>query len=454
MDAIQNTEQLKVSLGYRQILLITLPITLALLVPQLNFITNNIFVGRLGITELGNAGITGVYYLIVAVVGNGLNNGLQSLIARKVGEGDIKTVPVIFAQGVRIAMQFALGGILFTWLLAPICLRAFIPAENLAPITGFLKIRVMGLPFLYAFQLCNAFLLGTLNSRYLMIGTITEAVFNILLDYLFIFGHWGLPAMGFNGAAFASVIAEVIGLIVVLVVIHRRGLKKQFSLFTSFAYNKVQSAAMLTRSVPLVLQYLISLITWLIFFILIASYTDGDKAISNVMRNVFGVSGIFIWAFASCANTMVSNLIGQGKEELVLKALYRISLLSLCSSVLMGTLLNLFPEAFFHLFGESEAFVQQGIPVMRMVSAGMLCMSITAVWLNGLTGTGKTRINLLAEFAGITVYIIYTFIIMKVYRVPLAMAWSNELVYWITMIAIAYPYLRGSKWRTGGKVST
>ncbi len=425
-----------------------MPITLSLFVPQLNFITNNIFIGQLGITELGNAGITGVYYLIVAVIGNGLNNGLQSLIARKTGEGNLAAIPVVFAQGIRIALQFAAGGILFTWLIAPYCLGAFIAPENLNPIVGFLKIRVLGLPFLYLFQLCNAFLLGTLNSRYLMIGTIVEAGFNILLDYLLIFGHWGFPALGFEGAAWASAIAEVLGLVTVLGVIYLLRLKKQFSLFTSFAYNKVQSGEMMTRSVPLVLQYLISLITWLIFFVLIASYPDSDKAISNVMRNVFGVSGIFVWAFGSCANTMVSNLMGQRKEDLVIPALWRITLLSFISAVIMGTLLNLFPGAFFHLFGESKEFIEEGIPVMRMVSCGMLFMSVTVIWLNGLTGTGKTKINLLAEVFAITAYIIYTFIIMKVYHAGVAVAWSNELIYWTTILGIAYPYLRSGKWRT------
>ena len=63
-----------------------LPISLALLVPQINFITNNIFLSSLGEKELASAGITGVYYLIFAVIGNGLNNGLQALIARRAGK--------------------------------------------------------------------------------------------------------------------------------------------------------------------------------------------------------------------------------------------------------------------------------------------------------------------------------------------------------------------------------
>ena len=57
-----------------------LPISLAILVPQINFITNNIFLGHLDENgeALSTAGITGVYYQLYAVDGQGLNNGLPA----------------------------------------------------------------------------------------------------------------------------------------------------------------------------------------------------------------------------------------------------------------------------------------------------------------------------------------------------------------------------------------
>jgi multidrug resistance protein, MATE family len=450
MDAAINSDGLKVGTGYRQILKIALPVSIALIVPQLNFITNNIFIGQLGVKELGNAGITGVFYLILSVIGMGFNNGLQSLISRSAGSGDTAAISSFFSQGLRMVAQFALGAIIFTWFLAPLCLRPFIAAENITPITHFLKIRVMGLPFLFAFQLCNAFLVGTLNSRYLMIGTIIEAGLNILLDYLLIFGHWGLPAMGFNGAALASAIAEALGLLAVLVVIYRLKLKQRFDLFRSFRFQKLLSRKLLKVSIPLVIQYFISLVTWLIFFLMIESYGDVDKAISNVMRNVFGFTGIFAWAFASTSNTMVANLIGQGLQHKVIPTINRIALLSACATVSMALLLNFFPHVFFSLFGEDQVFIERAIPVMRMVTFAMLCMSLSTTWLNGLTGTGKTNINLLTEIVGISLYIGYTFITMKVYHVSLAMAWSNELVYWSSMLIIAFLYMRSGRWKKMG----
>ena len=73
--------------------------------------------------------------------------------------------------------------------------------------------------------------------------------------------------------------------------------------------------------------------------------------------------------------------------------------MGLCA--MMVLLLNLFPEVFFRLFGQDESFVREGIPVIRTVSLGMIFMSIANIWLNGVTGTGKTRVNLLIEIIAI-----------------------------------------------------
>ena len=449
MAGITTTNNnLKVHISNRQILSIALPITFALIVPQINFITNNIFLGRLGEKELGNAGITGVYYLIVALIGNGLNNALQSLISRSAGENNIDGISKLLSQGIRISLQFALGGILFTWFIAPLCLKPFIHPNNFEQEMNFLRIRVFGLPFLYLFQMGNAFLVGTLHSRYLMIGFIIEALANILFDYTFIFGNFNMPRLGFNGAAYASVLAEAVGLGTVLLVIYFKGLKKRFHLFKSFAYDKIATQSILKISAPLVMQYIISLTTWLIFFLMIEEqYTERDKAISNVMRNIFGVTGIFVWAFASTSNTMVSNLIGQGKKEKVLYAIKRIMLLSFFSSLMMATLLNIFPGMFLNMFSSRQSFTQSAIPVMRIVSVGMLFMSIAAVWLNALTGTGQTKINLIVEIMAIIIYCLYNYIIMKVFNLPINWAWGNEMVYWTVIFSVSFYYLRYGNWK-------
>jgi putative MATE family efflux protein len=448
MESTTLINDLRVKVNNRQILSIALPITLAILIPQLNMLTNSIFLGQLNKEALGNAGITGVFYLIFAIAGNGLNNALQTVFSKYAGSGESKLFKTILTQGIRISIQFAFVCILFTWLIAPFIMKEVADPAAYPQEMSFLKIRIFGLPFLYLFQMGNAFLVATLNSRYLMIGFITEAFVNILFDYLLIFGKFGFPQMGFNGAAVASVIAEFLGMVVVYTVLVKTGLKNKYGLLKNFTFDPKTSKEVFKVSVPLVLQYIISITTWLIFFLLIESKGILAKSISNVMRNVFGLAGVFVWALASTSNAMVSNLVGQKREDLVMEAIKKISYWSLGLCAFMCLMLNLFPELFFRLFGQDETFVQAGIPVVRIVTLGMLLMSIANIWLNGVTGTGKTKVNLVIEIIAITLYLIYTWIFMKVHYISLTMAWSNEFIYWSSIFTMAFLYMKSGKWKT------
>lgn len=450
MEASLPIKDLKVQVNNRQILSIALPITLAILIPQINMLTNSIFLGQLGTRELGNAGITGVFYLIFAVAGHGLNNGVQSVFSNHAGADNHNAFKHILAQAIRVSVQFAILGILITWFLGPIIFRAVASADSYPEEMSFLKIRILGLPFLYLFQMGNAFLVASLNSRYLMIGFIAEALTNILLDFLLIKGRFGMPALGFNGAAIASVVAEAVGFFTMLLVLYKTGLKKEYGLLSTFQYDKGMTKSIIKVAGPLMLQFIISVTTWLVFFLLIeARHNEIDKAISNTMRNVFGLVGVFVWAFAGTCNTMVSNLIGQQREDKVIEAITRIMCWSMGLCALMCLLINVFPTVFFGLFGQGEDFIEQGIPVLRVVSVGMLLMSVANIWLNGVTGTGKTRVNLILEIVAISIYLLYTWFFVKLHFISLSMAWSNELVYWTSIFLMSFLFLKSGKWKSG-----
>ncbi len=440
--------QLQLTSGYRQILMMALPISLAMLVPQINFITNNIFLGALGEQELASAGITGVYYLIFAVIGNGLNNGLQALIARRAGQNLPKEIGRLFFNGVWVALSIAGLGIGATYLLAPTVLRMFIHDPLIAnQVIDFLLIRIWGLPFLYLYVMRNALLVGTNQTRFLVWGTLAEAIVNIVLDYGMIFGHYGLPAIGFNGAAYASIIAEASGLFVIYAVIHFKGINKSFSLFEQTKIDISIVKLILTMSAPLILQFAISIMSWEYFYILVEHHGPRALAISNTMRNIFGLFGIFCWAFASTTNTMVSNLIGQGKNEEVMPLIKRVVKLSLGISLFIFLILNLVPEFFLSFYSQGNGFVAEAIPIVRIVSIALLMMSVGTIWLNAVTGTGNTRVNLLIEFITILIYCVYVFFVLERWNLSLAWGWGSEWVYWISMFSMAFFYMRSGKWR-------
>ena len=440
--------QLKVETTYRQILGMALPISMAMLVPQINFITNTIFLSGLGELELACAGITGVYYLIFAVIGNGLNNGLQALISRRAGQGLPKEIGQFFIHGIGIAIVFAFTGIVVTYTVSPLILSHVIHNAAIADkVISFIHIRVWGLPILYLYVLNNSLLVGTNQTRLIVWGTLSETVANIFFDYSFIYGHFGFKAMGFNGAAYASILAETFGLMMIYLVIHIKKLHEAFFFFEGMKFRMETVKIILTRSSPLIAQYVISIISWEYFYILLEHHGERALAISNTMRNIFGMFGIFAWAFASTANSMVSNIIGQGREDEVVFLIKRITKLSFSFALGVFIILNFIPEWFLTIYGQQQEFVQEAIPVMRIVSFALLLMSVGTVWLNSVAGTGNTVVNLTIEFVTISIYCVYVYFVVEYWNLSIRWGWISEWVYWISMFSMAYYYIQSGKWR-------
>jgi putative MATE family efflux protein len=438
---------LQVETSYRQILKIALPIGLALLVPQINFITNNVFLGHLSEQALATASITGVYYLIFGSIGFGLNNGLQALISRRAGENRPEEIGKIFTQGILISLTIAAFGIFITYFIAPFIFKRTIhSAETYEWVVSFLRIRILGLPFLYVYQMRNALLVGINRSKLLVTGTLAEALANIFFDYSLIFGHFGLPAMGFNGAAVASVIAEFMGMFVIFVVITAKGISKQYSLFQSFRFDRENATRILKLSGPLIFQHAISIVSWFFFYILVEHHGELSLAVSNTMRNIFGFFGVFIWAFASTTNSMVSNIIGQGKKNEVIHLLVKIMKLNFSIALGVFVFLNLFPEVFLSIYGQNEAFMRAGVPVMRVVAVAMLFMSISTIWLNAVTGTGNSRYTFMIELAAIILYSAYVYLVLEVYQLSIVYGWLSELLYWTVLFSLSFWYMKSKKW--------
>lgn len=448
MASVGSRMNLQVRISNKQILAIALPIAASIVVPQINFIINNIFLSGLGQQELGVAGITGVYYLIFAVVGQGLNNGLQALISRRAGENRLDQIGALFTQGIRISMLFAILGILITWLLAPYLFRfALHDEQRVALAVDFLSIRILGLPFLYVYQMRNALLVGTNQSRLLIIGTAVEAVVNVVFDYGLIYGKFGMPQLGFNGAAYASILAEIAGLVVLFVVIRAKGISKELQLFQSWKYDKTNSRLILRISFPVILQFAISLISWEFFYILIEHHGQLDLAISNTMRNIFGFFGCFTWAFGATANSMVSNVIGQGMHDKVHELVVRIMKWSVGFALGVCLFLNLFPHTFLSIYGQGPEFIEAAIPVLRVISCGLVLMAVSVVWLNAVTGTGNTRVNLYSEIAAIILYCGYVYLVLEYWQLSIVWGWASELIYWGTLLLPSFLFMNLGKWK-------
>ena len=91
--------------------------------------------------------------------------------------------------------------------------------------------------------------------------------------------------------------------------------------------------------------------------------------------------------------------------------------------------------------------MREAIPVVRVVSVALLLMSMGTVWLNAITGTGNTKVNLMVETVTIILYSVYAYVVLEVLQMDITWGWASEWVYWSTMFLLSYLYLKSGKWK-------
>lgn len=432
----------------RQIIKIAAPICLALIIPQINHMTNTAFLGRLGELELAANGIAGIYYLVMYMIAYGLNNGLQVLISRRAGQLNYAGIGQVFSNGLQVGLVFSLVAIGITLGLAPWFFSHSLHDPKIYEAAiSFIRIRIWGLPLLMSLSMANAFYIGSGHSRVLAITSLCQEMMNIFFDYTLIFGKLGMPALGLNGAAYASVIAESTGMLVAYSIIFGRGYYKRFYLFSRLKPQWDIIRSILSVSAPLIVQFLFSIGSWFVFFIFIEHLGERPLAISNMLRSIFGFFGVFTWALAATCNTLVSNIIGQGRQDQVFSVIRKVAVISLVCAIVVCALVNLAPRAILHIYTNDMALIGEAISSVRIITLSTLLMAVSGVMLNGVTGTGNTRINMGIEIAAVIGYLLYCSIVVEGWRSPLYVAWLADFIYWIIIFGLSYWYLASGRWR-------
>jgi putative MATE family efflux protein len=439
---------LKNKITTNQIFQLTGPIALALLIPQINFLTNTAFIGRLGQEELGVNGVSGVFYLLLAMVGYGLSSGLQVLMARRGGEGDRRSLGKTLSNGLVLSLLFSLALMMLSLWLAPLIFSFSLDNDRLMVLSvDFIFVRVWGLPFLMLTQLANAFFIATGRSKFIIWGSILATSLNIFLDYCFIFGHFGFEPKGLHGAALASVISEVGAAILMWSIFYFKKMSKKYEVKNIIYFDINLAKDTLSVSMPLILQYFFSIGGWLVFFFYVEHLGTKELAASQMLRSVLGIIGVGTWAFAASCNTLVSRTIGQGYQNEVPQLIKKILKLSLLFTALISVVLLVFPSYFLSLYTNDTSLIAFSIPSLRIVVLGCIFMSLATVMFNGVVGTGNTWTNLFIEITCVSLYIVYCFVFIQMLHLPLYIAWLSELVYWISLLAISGWYLRSGRWK-------
>jgi MATE family multidrug resistance protein len=436
----------------RNILKITLPVLVSLLMEQLVGLTDTIYLGHYGDgrTELAASALAGVFYLVVFMLGFGFSVGAQVLIARRNGEGRLHEIGPVFMQGslfllLLAALLFALSRLcaegLFSLLVEQQAVRR--------AAVDYLDWRVWGFFFSFAAAMFRALYVGTTRTRILTANSVVMVLTNVVLNYLLIFGRCGLPELGIAGAAIASVAAEAVSVLFFLLYTRLRFDWRRYRLFRFGGVDLRLLGHILSISVWVMLQEGMAFLSWFLFFVCIERLGTDQLAVTNMVRSIGSVVFLFVNAFASTASSLVSNLIGAGHAEEVRPLCRRMTRLCFSFVVPLALLIALFPERVLGFYSDDARLVAYGVPSLWvMLSTYVLCVP-AFIGQFAVSGTGHTRVTLGIVLAAILFYMAYTLWLTLVLRADVALCWTTDHLYYLVTLLLSVLYLRSGRWQRG-----
>jgi len=190
----------------------------------------------------------------------------------------------------------------------------------------YLEFRSYGVFFSYVGLSLIALYTGISRTKFILIDSIFLALCNVFLNYGFVFGHFGLPELGIQGAGIASTIAEALAffLFVFYILFDKKIRKyKLFSIPKNIDFDAIKTQIKISS--PVVMQAVVGFGSWFAFFGIIENLGERPLAITNLVRMVYLTLSIPTWGFASGANTLISNYIAIGKKEQVIPLLWKMS---------------------------------------------------------------------------------------------------------------------------------
>ena len=361
------------------IMTMSLPIMISMLVQALYNIVDSMFVARVSDNALAAVSLCYPIQMIIVAVACGTAVGLNALLSRYLGQKKPKEANQVALHGILLAIVnwliFAIIGIFFS----EAFLRLFSTDQ---------EIVAMGISYM---KICTIFSFGvfmqityerimqsTGNTVYNMIIQGVGALVNIMLDPIFIFGMLGLPAMGVTGAAIATVIGQIVAMLLGIIITQTKIKEVQIHL-REFHLELRMIKDMYRIAIPAILMQ--SIMSFMTVFMNMILVTFSELAVS-AFSIYFKLQQFVFMAVNGMNNALIpiiSYNFGAKKKQRILDSIH-FSLIVACVIMIAGTIIfQCFPQQLMYLFDANEEMMNIGVPALRIISLSFIFAGISLV---------------------------------------------------------------------------
>ena len=391
-------------------------------------------VDTLLVAGLGTAAIAGVgsslqimFFVLAALAA--LSVGSSILVAQAVGARDL-------ARASRLARQSLLWSVLLS---VPLALVGYGLAGPIIGVFGmepdvarigvdYLQVTMATVVVLVALVIGGGVLRGAGDSRTPMVVTAIANVVNVALAYGLIYGHWGLPALGPVGSAWATFMARGLALLLLLRVlwIGRNGV----GIAGIGTWRPDWSAArqVLGLGIPAAVEQILMSMAFLVLTILVAGLGTDTLAAQRISISALSFSFLPGIGFSIAATALVGQSIGARRPRDGANAANVATLWAVIWMSAIGFLLLVFATPIMRLFTAEPDVIRIGAAGLRVVALTQPAWAVGIVQSGALRGTGDTRFPLIVGAVGIWSAVLLAWLILNVFGGGLPAVWAAFLI--------------------------
>lgn len=300
----------------KMVMVLVVPIALQNLINVGVNAADVLMLGKVSEEMLSGASLGGQVQFIMTLIFFGLTSGASVLVAQYWGKKDVVTIEKVLAIAIRLSIAVAVLFTLITYVY-PESIMRLLSSDALVIQEGVKYLRIVC--FSYIFTGMTMVYLNILRSvENVMISTLVylnSLVINIIGNAVFIFGLFGFPEMGIQGAALSTFMARVIEFVIVVYYDRRRNKIFQFKLKMLFQRDKVLSADFVKFSMPVVANELLWGSGMAVIAAIIGQMGSAASAANSIVQVVRQLATVLSLGIASSAAIIVGKTLGEGNMK-------------------------------------------------------------------------------------------------------------------------------------------
>jgi len=377
---------------FKQTFRLALPVMLSQVGHIMVGIIDSIMVGQLGTEPLAASAFANSIFHVFLMFGIGVSYGITPLVAQAEGEGDENKITRLLRNGLVMCSVTGLllfGLMLITKFLLPVMGQPAIVVDLGTPY--FLIIGASIIPLMF-FQNFKQFSEGMSVTKQIMYITIAANLVNVGLNYLLIYGKFGFPELGLNGAGWATLIARI-GMAIVICIYIYKGLKfKKFS--DGFNVLKVKATLikpMLKIGIPSGTQFMFEVGAFSVAAILIGTMGAKELAAHQIAISLVALSYMMATGVSAAATVRVGNQFGKGDGPNLLKAGYASFILSIIVMASCAVIYISFNGFFPTLYINEPEVIKMASSLIVVAGFFQLSDGIQVVGLGALRGMSDVK---------------------------------------------------------------